>query len=169
MHGVKAHTRKWVQDTLGGNPTVDQHLEAPPVHAGFLTAEAQLPPPESGDPPPEGPQGPRIARHRMVVEIPLNNRLEPLPGLGRCLMSALAELLIQGFQLRHHALPRRLTTDCEVARLSVPLADMREPQKVERFRLAFAPLLPVRDGVWPELDQACFLRMEFQPELLQAV
>jgi hypothetical protein len=105
----------------------------------------------------------------MVVEIPLNDRLEPLAYLGRGLMSALAELLLQGFPLRHHALARRLMTDREVAHLSVPLADVREAQKVERVRLAFAPLLPAGDGVWPTFDQAGPLRMEFQPELVQAV
>jgi hypothetical protein len=158
-----------MQDTLGGNPAVDQHLESPPVHAGLLTAEAQLPPPEADDPSPEGPQGTPVARHRMVVEIPLNDRLEPWPRLGRGLMSAWAELLLDRFQLRHHAPTRRLAADREVARLSVPLADVREAQKVERFRLAFAPLLAVGDGVWPTLDQACLLRLELQPELVQAV
>lgn len=83
-----------MQDTLGGNPAVDQHLESPPVHAGLLTAEAQLPPPEANDPPPESPQGAHVARHRMVVEIPLHDRREPWPCLGRCRMSALAELLL---------------------------------------------------------------------------
>ena len=46
---------------------------------------------------------------------------------------------------------------------------MREAQKVERVWLAFSPLLPVRNGVWPTRDQARILCMEFQPELLQAV
>jgi hypothetical protein len=158
-----------MRDALGGNPAVNQHLEAPPVQAGFLTAEAQLPPPQPDDPPPEGAQGPHVPRHGVVVEVTLHDRPEPLAGLGNRLMAPLAELLMHRFQLRDHALARRLAADREGARLSVPLANMREAQKVERVRLAFAPLLPVCDGVWPKLDQACLLRVEFQPELVQAV
>src|SRR5262245_40504706 len=169
MHGVKAHTRKRMQDALGGNPALNQHLESPPVQTGFLTTEAELPPPESDDPPPEGAQGPHVAGHRVVVEVALHDRPQPLARGRNGLMAALPQLLIQGFQLHHHALTRRLAPNGKVAGLPVPLADVREAQEVERFRLAFAPLLPVGDGLWPNFDQACLLRMEFQPELVQAV
>ena len=42
---------------------------------------------------------------------------------------------------------------------------MREPEKVERFRLALAPGCPVADGEPPELDQPGLARVQFQPEL----
>ena len=44
-------------------------------------------------------------------------------------------------------------------------ADMRETEKVERFRLALAPGCPVADGEPPELDQPGLLRVQLQPEL----
>jgi hypothetical protein len=47
----------------------------------------------------------------------------------------------------------------------VPLADGCKAQKVERFRLAFSALLPVGDGVWPQLNQTRFVRVYFQAEL----
>jgi hypothetical protein len=59
-----------MQNALGGNPASDQGFESLPGQAGFLTTQAELPPPESDDSPPEGPEGPYIARYRMVVEIP---------------------------------------------------------------------------------------------------
>ena len=141
-----------MQDTRGGNPAVNQCPESPPVHASLLTAQAQLSPPESDDPPPECAQGTHSPWHRMVVEVALHDRPQPLARGRDGLMAALPQLLIQRFQLRYHALTRGLTADGKVAGLLVPLTDMREAQKVERFRLAFAPLLSVRDGVWPKLD-----------------
>ena len=44
---------------------------------------------------------------------------------------------------------------------------MREAQKVERFRLPFSSLFPVRFGVPPEFDPARLVRVEFQPEFRQ--
>src|SRR5919109_2765419 len=139
MHGVKAYTRKRLQAMLGGNPAGDQRLESPPGPAGLLTAEAPLPPPEADDPPPEGPQSPHVAQHRMGVESPLHDRLEPWPRLGRGLLAAWAELLLDGCQLRHHARARRLAADRDVAPLSGPLAERREAPHIEPGRPALPP------------------------------
>ena len=46
---------------------------------------------------------------------------------------------------------------------------MREAQKVEYFRLALASLLPVFGCMAPKLNQARLVRVQLQPELLQAV
>jgi hypothetical protein len=154
-----------MQDALGGNPAVDQHLESPPVQAGLLTAQAELPPPEAKDPPPESPQGARVPRHRMVVEVALYDRPQPLARLCNGLVPTLAQLLLQRCQLRPHALARRLASDDTGAGLPMPCTDVCEAQKVERLRLAFSSWLPVRDGVWPKLDQARVVWMHFQAEL----
>ena len=63
MHDVKTHARKRMQDALGGNPALDKRLETPPVHAGLLTAQAELPPPKPDDPLPEGAQDGHVAWH----------------------------------------------------------------------------------------------------------
>jgi hypothetical protein len=104
----------------------------------------------------------------MVVAIPLHDRLEPLSCRCRWGMSASAELLMDRFQLRPQALLRRLAADREGARLAVPLTAGRAAQQVERLQVPFGPLLPVRHGMWPTRDQARFLRMQCQPERLQA-
>jgi hypothetical protein len=46
---------------------------------------------------------------------------------------------------------------------------VREAQKVEHLRLTLASPLPVLGCVPPEFDQACLVRVQFQPELLQTV
>ena len=46
---------------------------------------------------------------------------------------------------------------------------MREPEEVERLRLALASPLPLLDCVTPEFNQARFVRVKFQPKLSQAV
>ena len=83
----------------------------------------------------------------MVVEVALHNRPQPLTCLRNGLVPAVAQLLMQRFQLGHHPLASGLASDAEVASLLVPLADVREAQKVECFRLAFASLRPIRGGV----------------------
>src|SRR5687767_10712091 len=124
MHGVKADARKGMQDTLGGNPTVNQRLQSPPVQAGLLTAQTELPPPEPDDPSPEGTESTHIARHRVVVEVALHDRPQPLTYPCNGLMPALAQLLMQRFQLGRHPLASGLASDGKVAGLPVPFADM---------------------------------------------
>jgi hypothetical protein len=72
-----------VRDAPGGNPGSDQGFEWLSGQAGFLTMPAELPPPEADDLPSEGPEGPHIAWHRVVAEIPLDDRREPLARFGR--------------------------------------------------------------------------------------
>src|SRR6266511_4692310 len=164
-HGVKADARKRMQEALGGNPALNQPRESPPVQARPLTAQAELLQPEPDDPPPEGTESTHIARHRVAVEVALHDRPQPLTCPCNGLVPALAQLLMQRFQLGHHPLASGLASDVKVAGLPVPFADMREAQKVDRFRLVFSALLPVRVGVWSKLDRARFVRVDFQAEL----
>jgi hypothetical protein len=59
-----------MQEALGGNPSSDQWPESLPVQAGFLTAQAQLAPPESDNPPPEGTEGPHVAGTAWSLQSP---------------------------------------------------------------------------------------------------
>ena len=85
-----------MQDTLGGNPAGNQHLESPPVQAGLLTAQTELPPPEPNNPPPEGAQGPHVAGHRVIVEVALHDGPQPLARGRDGFMTALPQLLAWG-------------------------------------------------------------------------
>jgi hypothetical protein len=58
---------------------------------------------------PEHTQTREVSRYRVVVEVALYDRLEPLAGLGHGIAHALAELLFNLSQLGPHALADRGT------------------------------------------------------------
>jgi hypothetical protein len=146
----------------------DQRLKSPPVQEGLLTAQAERPPPEPDGPSLEGAESIHITRHCVVVEVALHDRPQPLTCPCDGLVPALAQLLVQRIQLGHHSLASGLASDDKVAGLPVPFADMREAQKVGRFRLAFSAPPPVCVGVWSKLDQTRVVRVDFQAELLES-
>ncbi len=79
----------------------------------------------------------------MIVEIALDHAPQPPPDLGGRLMPASPKLLalqLSG-QFCRESLADRLTFDDEPAGLPSLSTHMREPQKVERLRLALPSLL----------------------------
>ena len=92
----------------------------------------------------------------MVVEVTLNDRLEPLTGLRHWIVHSPTELLLNFLQLRPHALADRLAPYRERPVPVLP-AHMRESQKVERFRFSFSSLSPVLLGESAELYPARFV------------
>ena len=73
-------------------------------------------------------------------------------------MQAAAQLPFDRLDFRPHSLLHRLPLHREVP-LPGLAADMREAQKVERFRFAFAPPLVVRRRKASELDQPGFVAL----------
>ena len=69
---------------------------------------------------------------------------------------ALTELLFNFCQLRPQTLAYRMALHRKVAVPVFP-ADMRESQKIERFRLPFSSLFPVLFSKSSELDPARFV------------
>ena len=65
----------------------------------WYATRAQAPDPET--------QTREVSRYRVVVEVALYDRLEPLSGLGHGIVHALAELLLNLSQLGSHALSDR--------------------------------------------------------------
>jgi hypothetical protein len=131
-----------------------------------LAAIPQGPSPESRHPLPKYPQAVEVSRYRVVVEVALHDRLEPLSRLRHRVVHPLAELLLDWFQLGSHAFAYRLALHGEVPLLGLP-ADVREPQKIERLGLSFPSSFPVLFGEPPELDPARLIWMKFQPKLPQ--
>ncbi len=86
--------------------------------------------------------------YRMVEEVALYDRLEPLTRSRDRLVPAPAEVLLDLLQLRPQALGDRPALHGKVP-LPVLPADMREAQKVERFRLPFSLSFPVRSAYRP--------------------
>src|SRR5215831_19237170 len=102
----------------------------------------------------------------MIEVVALHDRLEPLARLRHRCVPAPLELLLDLLQLRPQAPGHRPALYGKVP-LPVLPADMREAQKVERFRLPFSSSFPVPFGVPPELDPARLVRMQFQSKLPQ--
>jgi hypothetical protein len=82
----------------------------------------------------------------IIVEDALHHRCQLLPCPRHGLVPTLAQLLRPRLQLGHQPLANGLAPDAAVARLPVPLADVRAAQQVAGRWLAFSPLLPVGDG-----------------------
>ena len=166
MTGGEASDGIGMEHARLGNPFLAEGESASPGEPVLLAAAAQCTPPEPQHPFSEHAQAVEVSRYRVVVEVALYNRLEPLRGLGHRIVHAPAELLLSLSQLSLHALADRRAPHREPP-VSVLPADVRESQKVERLRLTFPSSFPVLFGKPPELNPARFVWMEFQPKLPQ--
>ena len=79
------------------------------------------------------------------------------------------KLRLQRLEFGRQAFADSLALDDEPTGLPRGATHVREPEEVERLRLALASLLPLLGGMTPEFNQARFVRVKFQPELPQAV
>src|SRR6266849_10147671 len=166
MSGGEATLRIRMQHARSGNPPLNETVNAIPVGPVLLTPTDQCPPPEPSHPLSKCAQAVDVSRYRVVVEVALYDRLEPFSRLLDRIVHAFAKLRFDFPHLRPHALPDGLPLN---GKLPVPVfpADMREPQKVERLRLAFPSSFPVLLGEPPEFDPARFVWMKSQPKLPQ--
>jgi hypothetical protein len=76
-----------------------------------------------------------------------------------------SKFLLELLQFRSHPFACRLAPDDEAALLRPTV--MRESQEVEGLRFALTTFPAVYFSVSSELDQSCFIWMEFQPEFRQ--
>ena len=86
-----------------------------PGRAVFLTASPERPLPEFGDEEAECGQRPIIGRHGMIVEVALDDLSQPFPLDRDRLVPALPQLLLDGLQLRSHAIAPGLPLEKELA------------------------------------------------------
>ena len=89
-------------------PSLTQGKGACPVDPVLLAPAAESTPPVREHPIPKHTQALEIAGDRIIVEVPLHDRLEPLAGLAHGIVHPLAELLLNLLQLRPHAFANRL-------------------------------------------------------------
>ena len=113
-------------------------------------------PPQPSHPIAEYAEGIGVARNRVIVEVALHDRLEPLSGFSHRFVHALPELLLNFCQLPPQALAYRVALHRKVPVPVFP-ADVRESQKIERFGLPFSSPFPVSLGHSSELDPARFV------------
>ena len=93
-----------MERTRLGEPAVSQYKKARPVDSVFVAPATNGTPPESKHPIAKHAQTLEVSRYRVVVEVALDDRMEPLSGLGHGIVHALMELLLNLSQLGSHAL-----------------------------------------------------------------
>src|SRR5437879_6488799 len=106
-----------------------------------------------------------VGGYAKIADMAPDHSFQPLPHFFERIMHAFPQFQANRLELRLHP-----PTDClpyhhEPSSSGLP-ANMREAQKVEGFRLPFAPLLPVLGRKASKLQESRFLRVEFQIELL---
>src|SRR6266567_7067404 len=89
MSGGEASVRKGMERSRLRKPSLSQYKEARPVDPAFLAPSANGTPPESKHPIAEHSQTREVSWYRVVVEVALDDRLEPLSGLGHGIVHAL--------------------------------------------------------------------------------
>jgi len=107
MMSGEAGVRKGMEHSWLRNPSLSQIEDARPRDPAFLAPSAKSSPPERKHPIPKHAQTREVSWYRVVVEVALHDRLEPLSGLGHGIVHALAELLLNLSQLGSHALAHR--------------------------------------------------------------
>src|SRR5258708_18151130 len=107
MTSGKASIRKGMERARLRKPSLSQNEDACPGDPVFLAPTANGTPPERKHPIPKHTQTREVSRYRVVVEVALYDRPEPLSGLGHRIVHALAELLPNLSQLGSHALSDR--------------------------------------------------------------
>ncbi len=148
-------------------PLGSKTLQQLPCHPAPLTASSERSQPALAYLEPKAPETGEIAGNRMIVEVALYHAPQPSPDFCQRLMQTYPQGGLHLFQLGEQPLPLGLAQHEELAALPGAPANMREPQEVERLRLALTPSLPVVGSKPPELNQAGLVRVEFQSELLQ--
>src|ERR1700689_1706391 len=98
-------------------------------------------------------EGATIGRYRMVIKVAADDRSQPFPLEGDCLMSSLSQFLLDFLECRPHAVASGLPVEQEVA-LERLAAD-----EGERFRLAEPAPFASDRRVAAELDQAGLVRV----------
>ena len=132
---------------------LDQPAYSGPGGPVLLAPATKYPSPVPGHPLAIYVQPLHVSWYRVVVEVALDDRLEPSARLLDWIVHAPAELLLNLLQFSPHALGDRLAFQGK-SPVPVSPADMRETQEVERFRLSFSSRFPVLLGKPPELNPA---------------
>ena len=108
----------------------------------------------------------KVGGHGVVVEEASDHLRQPSPLFGDRPVHLPPQLLLDFLELGPHAVPPGFPLEQKFAPAAAA-ADMGEPQEIEGLRFAEpAPLAPCRSKA-AELDQAGFVRMELQSELLE--
>src|SRR6266852_9760658 len=108
MSGGEAQGRIGIEHSRVRKPAFSQSECTLPGDRAFLASTAEYTPPMPEHSIPEFAETVEVPRYRIVVEVALHNRLEPLTGLGHGIVHTITELLLNLPQLCPHAFADRL-------------------------------------------------------------
>src|SRR5947209_6585138 len=139
-------------DARSWQPSVGYRDHPSPVDLTVLAAATEHPFPAADDLVSEPHECTIVRRHRVVVEIAVDDISQPFPLVGDQPVHAPRKLRLDRLQLRFHAVPAGPSFDQE---FPVPAfaADECEAQEVEGLRLPEAAPLTVLRREATELDQ----------------
>src|SRR5262252_707493 len=107
MSSGKAGIWKGMKHARLRKPTLSQCEDARPRDPMFLAPAAKSTPPQRQHPIPKHPQTLEVSWNRVIVEVALDDRLEPSSGSGHGIVHALMKLLLNLSQFAPHALADR--------------------------------------------------------------
>src|ERR1039457_1403911 len=102
----------------------------------LLTTTADCVPPQTHQPESKCAQCWCMPRHCVVLKVASDDELQPLAGASQRLVHALPQLPLDGLELGAHLLSRCFPPDDKADSIPGFPTGMREPQEIERLRLA---------------------------------
>src|SRR6266436_3136830 len=168
--GNDAHAAQGIRmaDGRQRQPASDKAQHAIPKNAAVLAAPRQRAVPEPPYLESKEPQRRGVHGHSVISDVSTHHRLQPLAQLRNGFVHASLKLGFHLVQLRLQPFAYRLPQHRKPSIAPLLYANMRKAEKVERLRFPFSTFPPIIDRARTELQQARFLGMQFQVELLHS-
>jgi predicted enzyme related to lactoylglutathione lyase len=169
--GNNAHAAQGIRMTNanGRQPAVDQAPHPVPKHTGILTAARERTMPEPTYLEPTRVPRRAVGRHPVIPDVSTHDRSEPLTYFRDGVVHASFEFGFHLPQLRLQPFTSRLPQHRESSIAALLPTDVGRAEEVKCLRFPFSALLPVFGREPSELQQARFLGMQFQAELLHSL
>ena len=148
----------------GRNPTRSVAFHALPRHRRSLTTAIEPLMPAANHLVAERMDRGTVEGHTVVIDVALNNRTHVTALIWNRLMPSSPKFLTESLQLLQHPLAHRFPNHRELSPSCLPTT-MREPKKVERFRLPVTASSLILHCKSSELDQPRLLGVQRQSEL----
>ncbi len=151
-------------DSGGWNPVFHQAFHPLPVDAPLFAAASQTALPAFGQFTLEGIDRTAIGRDCMILAKTTKNGPQPAPFFGDRTVHSFAQFHRDGSALLLNSFVHTVAHQDKAAFPVLP-TNVSEPKKVECHRTTPISSAALLGGETPELDQPCFLRVEFQCKL----
>src|SRR5579885_360664 len=169
--GDDAHAaqRKRMIETRQRQPAGHETPQALQGDAASLVTARKRSIPKPAHLKPEGRERGEVHGHAVVAKVPTDDRAQPLAHFRGGILHAPPKVSFHLLQLGLQPLAHRQPQHRKHSVASLPHADMREAEKVERLRFSLSASLPVADRKWTKLQQPRLLGMQFELELTESL